>query len=154
MAVQTNQRKEKETAVEKDYANPSNDYNTLYKQFVNLERDFKTVTDKLKVEKNRSEQIEEEYQTFKRNNGIGCGISFIFALIAFVGGLFIAGMVDACTTTVDLHNEHNRAITVTRADTYFHHEGMARYKLSTDGAYLVDTLGKYNVGDTIKFNKK
>ena len=158
--------------IQKDpYAEPAAEYNDLYKQYVNLERDYldakklsEEYSEKYSRKSYEAECIQQKFDDYKQANGrqwaeilASCGI--IAGIIAIAMMFFTAMWVDKHTVR-ELYNYENNKIIVHSVEPFRTSAGKdyAKYyfadeRNNTRNVVLIDKKGKYNIGDTVKFTK-
>ena len=166
--IKTNQNEEKQQTQKDPYAEPATEYNDLYKQYVNLERDFRDAEKaadeyrrKASQKEYEVERVQNNFNRYKKDNGwTWAGVILSWSLVGAVVMFFTAVWVDGCSDR-DLYNyDNNNKIIVYSIEPYRTSNGkdLAKYYFADErnreqGVVLIDKKGKYNIGDTVKFTK-
>lgn len=165
--IKKNQAENKQEIQKDPYTEPAAEYNDLYKQYVNLERDYRDAkksseeySKKYSQKSYEAERIQQKFDTYKQTNGwTWAGIFTSWGIIAVAMMFFTAVWVDGCTDR-ELYNYENNKIIVHSVEPFHTSAGKdyAKYyfadeRNNTRSVILVDKKGKYNIGDTVKFTK-
>ena len=166
--IKKNQNEEKQQVPKDPYAEPATEYNDLYKQYVNLERDFRDAEKaadeyrrKASQKEYEVERVQSNFDRYKQDNGwTWAGVILSWGLVGAAVMFFTAVWVNGCSDK-DLYNyDNNNKIIVHSIEPYHTRDGqdLAKYYFADErnmerGVVLIDKKGKYNIGDTIKFTK-
>ena len=165
--IKKNQTEEKQQVPKDPYAEPASEYNDLYKQYVNLERDFRDAEKNAEEYRKKAsqkeyevERVQNNFNRYKKENGwTWAGIILSWGMLSAVVMFFTAVWVDGCSDK-ELYNYDNNKIIVHSIEPFRTMDGkdLAKYyfadeRNNTRSVILIDKKGKYNIGDTVKFTK-
>lgn len=165
--IKKNQAEEKQQVSKDPYAEPASEYNDLYKQYVNLERDFRDAEKNAEEYRRKASQKEYEVERVqnnfnrykKENSWTWAGVFLSWGVLSAIVMFFTSILVDSCSNK-DLYNYDDNKIIVHSIEPFRSMDGkdLAKYYFADEGnntrnVILIDKKGKYNIGDTVKFTK-
>ena len=166
--IKKNQAENKQEIQKDPYTEPAAEYNDLYKQYVNLERDYRDVSKNAEEYRRKASQKEYEVERVqnnfnrykKENSWTWAGVIISWGMLSAIVMLFTAIWVDGCSDKELYNYGNNKKIIVYSIEPYRTMDGkdMAKYYFADErnresNVILIDKKGKYNIGDTVKFTK-
>ena len=165
--IKKNQAEEKQQVSKDPYAEPASEYNDLYKQYVNLERDFRDAEKNAEEYRRKAsqkeyevERVQNNFNRYKKEKGwTWAGVFLSWGVLSAIVMFFTSILVDSCSNK-DLYNYDDNKIIVHSIEPFRSMDGkdLAKYYFADEGnntrnVILIDKKGKYNIGDTVKFTK-